>query len=158
MKEHVAEIVAAYVGHNTVLPDQLPGLITSVNQALSRLGEAPAAAASPPTPAVPIRRSVGAASIGLPPGHQKLCEPPIRACQGARIGNSRQTANRMKPRKATAGLPRQHYRRRAAGSLRTNHATVQIAIEPSSLPSEQNLEHRALRTEISADCGLSPPV
>ena len=62
MKEHVAEIVAAYVGHNTVSPDQLPGLIASVNQALNRLGEPPAAA-SPPTPAVPIRRSVGADTI-----------------------------------------------------------------------------------------------
>ena len=62
MKEHVAEIVAAYVGHNTISPDQLPGLIASVNQALNRLGESPAAA-SPPTPAVPIRRSVGADTI-----------------------------------------------------------------------------------------------
>jgi predicted transcriptional regulator len=63
MKEHVAEIVAAYVGHNTVLPDQLPGLITSVNQALIGLGEPSGAAPSPPTPAVPIRRSVGADTI-----------------------------------------------------------------------------------------------
>ena len=63
MKEHVAEIVAAYVGHNTVLPDQLPGLIASVHQALNLLGEPPAAAASPPTPAVPSRRSVGADTI-----------------------------------------------------------------------------------------------
>jgi len=63
MKEHVAEIVAAYVGHNTVSPDQIPGLIASVNQALNRLGEPPAAAASPPTPAVPIRRSVGPDTI-----------------------------------------------------------------------------------------------
>ena len=63
MKEYVAEIVAAYVRNNTVLPDQLPGLITSVNRALTRLGEPSAVAASPPTPAVPIRRSVGAVFI-----------------------------------------------------------------------------------------------
>ena len=57
MMEHVAEIVAAYVGHNRVSLDQLPALIESVNQALARLGQE-AAAASPLTPAVPIRRSV----------------------------------------------------------------------------------------------------
>ena len=50
------------MGHNTVSLDQLPGLIASVNQALNGLGEPPAAA-SPPTPAVPIRRSVGADTI-----------------------------------------------------------------------------------------------
>jgi predicted transcriptional regulator len=60
MKEQVAEIVAAYVGHNTISPDQLPALITTISQALAGLGQEPAAApASPLTPAVPIRRSVG---------------------------------------------------------------------------------------------------
>ena len=62
MKEQVAEIVAAYVGHNTISPDQLPGLIATVDQALNGLGQAPAPAPVL-TPAVPIRRSVGADSI-----------------------------------------------------------------------------------------------
>jgi predicted transcriptional regulator len=30
MEERLAEIVAAYVGHNTIAPDQLPALIVSV--------------------------------------------------------------------------------------------------------------------------------
>lgn len=63
MKERVAEIVAGYLKHNLVAPDQLPALIISVNQALSSLGEAPALPAISPTPAVPIRRSVGAEAI-----------------------------------------------------------------------------------------------
>jgi predicted transcriptional regulator len=62
MKERVAEIVAAYVGHNTIRPDQLPELITIISQALAGLGQAPAAPASL-APAVPIRRSVGPESI-----------------------------------------------------------------------------------------------
>jgi predicted transcriptional regulator len=63
MKARVAEIVAAYVGHNTISPDQLPTLITTVNQALTGLGQAPATAPTALTPAVPIRRSVGAEAI-----------------------------------------------------------------------------------------------
>jgi predicted transcriptional regulator len=59
MKEQVAEIVAAYVGHNTIAPDQLPALITTINQALIGLGQAPAAAPAALSPAAPIRRSVG---------------------------------------------------------------------------------------------------
>lgn len=60
MKEQVAEIVAAYLTKNRVDVTQLPALITSVSDALSGLGQEPAPApASPPTPAVPIRRSVG---------------------------------------------------------------------------------------------------
>ena len=35
MKEQVAAIVAAYVGHHSVSPDQLPALIAGVNEALS---------------------------------------------------------------------------------------------------------------------------
>jgi predicted transcriptional regulator len=62
MKERVAEIVAAYVAHNTIPPDQLPALIASVSQTLAGLGQAPAASAAL-TPAVPIRRSVGADEI-----------------------------------------------------------------------------------------------
>jgi predicted transcriptional regulator len=62
MKEQVAEIVSAYVGHHTVRADQLPALISSVSEALSRLGQAPAPE-EPLTPAVSIRRSVGADAI-----------------------------------------------------------------------------------------------
>jgi len=63
MKEQVAEIVAAYVGHNTIAPAELPTLIVSVSQALASLGQPPAAAPAALTPAVPIRRSVGADAI-----------------------------------------------------------------------------------------------
>ncbi len=61
MKEHVAEIVAAFVGKNSVEPDQLPALITSVSAALAGLGQASTPEAR--APAVPIRRSVSANSI-----------------------------------------------------------------------------------------------
>lgn len=63
MKERVAEIVAAYVGHNSIAPDQLLALIVSVSQALANLDQAEAPPAAAPTPAVPVRRSVGAAQI-----------------------------------------------------------------------------------------------
>ena len=59
LKEHVAEIVAAYLRNNRVSPDQLTQTITAVYEALARLGQVsePVAALEP---AVPIRRSVGA--------------------------------------------------------------------------------------------------
>jgi predicted transcriptional regulator len=63
MNKQVAEIVAAYVGNNTISPDQLPTLITTVSQALSGLGQEPAAPAASLSPAVPIRRSVGTDAI-----------------------------------------------------------------------------------------------
>jgi hypothetical protein len=63
MKDRVAEIVAAYVGHNSIAPDQLPALIVSVSQALGGLGQVEPALATAPTPAVPVRRSVGAEKI-----------------------------------------------------------------------------------------------
>jgi predicted transcriptional regulator len=70
MKEQVAEIVAAYVGKNTIEPSQLPDLIAAVSEALTGLGQEPAAP-EPLIPAVPIRRSVGAESITcLDCGHQ----------------------------------------------------------------------------------------
>src|SRR6516162_5767471 len=53
----VTKIIASYVGNHTLTPDQLPGLIASVQQALRDLGK-PAPAPAPRTPAVPIRRSV----------------------------------------------------------------------------------------------------
>ena len=64
MKEHVAEIVAAYVGKNRLSAAELPGLIASVSEALGSLNqEQTAAAASPLVPAVAIRRSVGVDAI-----------------------------------------------------------------------------------------------
>ena len=54
-----ARIVAAHVGHNQVAADALPGLIQSVHRSLAAAGTTePAPASAPPTPAVPIRRSV----------------------------------------------------------------------------------------------------
>ena len=44
MKEHVAEIVAAFVKRNQVPASELPALIALVSQSLASLGEAPAAA------------------------------------------------------------------------------------------------------------------
>jgi predicted transcriptional regulator len=65
MKEHVAEIVAAFVKRNQVPAPELPALIASVSQSLGSLGEAQAAAAAPVslTPAVSIRSSVKAETI-----------------------------------------------------------------------------------------------
>jgi predicted transcriptional regulator len=54
----VAHIVRSYVANNAVAVDQLASLITTVYQALSGLGTAPALGAEALTPAVPIRRSV----------------------------------------------------------------------------------------------------
>jgi predicted transcriptional regulator len=56
--ELVATIVAAYVRRNQVPPDQLASLISTVHQALARLGEPPTEAVVERTPAVSIRRSV----------------------------------------------------------------------------------------------------
>jgi len=62
MKEQVAEIVAAYVRNNHIEGDALPELIASVSRSLASLGER-ADEPEPLTPAVPIRRSVGADTI-----------------------------------------------------------------------------------------------
>src|SRR5262249_54667161 len=53
----VTKIVASYVGNHTLAPEQLSGLIVSVQHVISQLGKAiqPEPAR---TPAVPIRRSV----------------------------------------------------------------------------------------------------
>ncbi|WP_369059536.1 MucR family transcriptional regulator [Caulobacter sp. 73W] len=54
-----ADIVAAYVGQNTVAANALPDLIRSVHSTLSNLGEAePPAPAEKQKPAVPISRSI----------------------------------------------------------------------------------------------------
>jgi predicted transcriptional regulator len=63
MKEHVAEIVVAFVKRNQVPAPELPTLIASVSQSLTSLGQAPTAAPTPPTPAVSIRSSVGAETL-----------------------------------------------------------------------------------------------
>ena len=53
-----AEIVSAYVGHNTIGITEIPALIASVHAALSGLGTGAEPEAPPKKPAVPIRRSV----------------------------------------------------------------------------------------------------
>jgi predicted transcriptional regulator len=57
---HSADIVAAFVGQNTVSADQLPELIRSVHRTLASLsGEAgPAGTVERQKPAVPVGRSV----------------------------------------------------------------------------------------------------
>ena len=53
----VAKIVASYVSHHNVGPEQIPELIGSVHRSFDRLGK-PAEPEGMPMPAVPIRRSV----------------------------------------------------------------------------------------------------
>ncbi len=57
-RELVRRIVAAYVRRNQIGSDQLPTLIATVYQALSRLGNPTPEPTGERTPAVPIRRSV----------------------------------------------------------------------------------------------------
>lgn len=52
------DIVASHVSNNSVAITDLPSLIQQVYAALSGLGNAPAAAATRPHPAVPIKKSV----------------------------------------------------------------------------------------------------
>ena len=58
--ETTAEIVAAYVSRNSVPVAELPNLISSVHDSLSKLGTAPAVEAPAPKrePAVSIRKSI----------------------------------------------------------------------------------------------------
>lgn len=54
-----ADIVSAYVGHNSVPTSELPAVIASVYASLTKLGAEPEAPpAEPLVPAVPIRKSV----------------------------------------------------------------------------------------------------
>jgi predicted transcriptional regulator len=55
-----ADIVAAYVGQNTVAADAIPGLIRSVHQTLATLGkgDGPSRPLEKQKPAVPISKSV----------------------------------------------------------------------------------------------------
>jgi predicted transcriptional regulator len=56
--ELTVRIVASYVSHNAVTPRDLPGLISSVHGALSKLTPNPPGATSQPVPAVPIDKSI----------------------------------------------------------------------------------------------------
>jgi predicted transcriptional regulator len=60
MNEQVAEIVAAYLRHNTVAATDVPGVITQVYQSLAGLGQPPVEQFETGVlkPAVPVRRSV----------------------------------------------------------------------------------------------------
>lgn len=53
----VAKIIASYVSHHNLAPDQIPELITSVHRSISGLGQ-PAEQAALLIPAVSVRRSV----------------------------------------------------------------------------------------------------
>jgi predicted transcriptional regulator len=54
------EVVASFAGNNTVAVSDLPGLISSVFHALRTVGQAKVdEPAEAPTPAVPIKKSVG---------------------------------------------------------------------------------------------------
>jgi predicted transcriptional regulator len=54
-----AEIVAAYVSHNSVTPNDIPGLIREVHTALLRAAGVPAASGPEvPKPPIPAKRSV----------------------------------------------------------------------------------------------------
>jgi predicted transcriptional regulator len=65
MIESVAAVVAAYVKKNAINADQLPVLIQEVSQSFAGLGQpiAEPADAGPLTPAVSIRRSIGAEAM-----------------------------------------------------------------------------------------------
>ena len=57
--ELAADIVAAYVSHNSVPSSEIPNLISQIYAALKRVsGVQVAGTAEPPKPAVPIKRSV----------------------------------------------------------------------------------------------------
>jgi predicted transcriptional regulator len=53
----VAKIIASYVSHHNLAPEQIPELIASVHRTIAGLGR-PADIQTAPTPAVPVRRSV----------------------------------------------------------------------------------------------------
>jgi len=53
----VAKIIASYVSHHSLSPDQIPELIAAVHRTIAGLGQ-PVEAAAALIPAVPIRRSV----------------------------------------------------------------------------------------------------
>ncbi|MBE1236795.1 MucR family transcriptional regulator [Phaeovibrio sulfidiphilus] len=53
-----AQIVASYVGNNTVAVSELPDLVVSVHRSLVALSSPPVEVEERPQPAVPIRKSV----------------------------------------------------------------------------------------------------
>src|SRR5690349_17011571 len=53
----VTKIIASYVSHHNLAPDQIPELINSVHRTIDNLGK-PAEPQGTLTPAVPIRRSI----------------------------------------------------------------------------------------------------
>jgi len=55
--QFVAKIIASYVSHHKLSPEQIPELIASVHRSIAGLGQ-PAEASATLTPAVPLRRSV----------------------------------------------------------------------------------------------------
>jgi predicted transcriptional regulator len=54
----VAKIIASYVSHHNLAPEQIPELIASVYRTIAGLGQPVETPAATPTPAVPLRRSV----------------------------------------------------------------------------------------------------
>jgi predicted transcriptional regulator len=54
----VTKIIASYVSHHNVTPDQIPELISSVHRIIDGLGKPYAIQNGIPVPAVPVRRSV----------------------------------------------------------------------------------------------------
>jgi predicted transcriptional regulator len=54
----VAKIIASYVSHHNLAPEQIPELIASVHRTIAALGQPVEAQAATLTPAVPVRRSV----------------------------------------------------------------------------------------------------
>jgi predicted transcriptional regulator len=57
--ELTAEIVSAYVSNNTVSASEIPGLISQVHAALSRVSAKTGdVAAEPPKPAVSVKKSI----------------------------------------------------------------------------------------------------
>ncbi|ACA14652.1 transcriptional regulator, MucR family [Methylobacterium sp. 4-46] len=53
-----ADIIAAYVSHNSVPVAELPALIQAVYDQLGRLGQPPAPEPERPVPPIPIKRTV----------------------------------------------------------------------------------------------------
>ena len=54
----VTKIIASYVSHHNVSPEQIPDLINSVHRTINSLGKPAEPQAGALTPAVPLRRSV----------------------------------------------------------------------------------------------------
>ena len=54
----VTKIIASYVSHHNVSPEQIPDLINSVHRTINSLGKPTEPQAGTLTPAVPLRRSV----------------------------------------------------------------------------------------------------